>query len=519
MPRTDDAQSSELFDSAPCGLLSTAADGTIVRANHTLCRWLGFTSEALVGRRRFQDLLAIGSKIYHETHWLPLLVMQGEVLEVQLELVHRAGHTLPMLVNAARRQGASDCEHQLALFLANDRRKYERELLDAHRQTEALLADVRSAKEALTLTQARLHLALESANLLAWDLDLASGEPRFQPGVERLLGLPPGSVITADGFRACIQAEDRAREAAALASALRPDGDGSYVVEYRLLGHDGHTRVAVSRGRASFDAGGLLTGFSGVLQEVTQWRKVEHVLREQEQQAKQRALLAEQLVGIVSHDLSSPLQAAALAATWLIDAELPADQARVVRQISAAVGRAIRLIADLLDFTEARLGDGLRVSPRPFDVHLTVSQVIDELAVVWRDRVMEHDSIGSGSGYADPDRIAQAVTNLVSNALSYGAADRPVIITSSSTEHQLSVRVHNEGPAIAQDLLPHIFEPLCRGEREVKLGSRSVGLGLYIVQQIALAHGGTITVCSTPAAGTTFTLTLPQHRPSEPPSG
>src|SRR5271154_4734262 len=100
---------SDAFEHAPCGLLTTTIDGTIVRVNATFCRWTGFEAQALLDQRRIQDLLTIGGKVFHQTHWAPLLQMQRSVAEVKLEFRHRDGHMVPMLINAVRRM-AGDIE-------------------------------------------------------------------------------------------------------------------------------------------------------------------------------------------------------------------------------------------------------------------------------------------------------------------------------------------------------------------------------------------------------------------------
>ena len=110
-----------LLDQAACGLMQTGADGTFVRANRTFCSWIGQPPEALVGRRRFQDLLTMGGRIFHQTHWAPLLQMQGSISEIKLEIVHADGSAIPMVLNAIRRHDNGVLVHELAAFIARDR--------------------------------------------------------------------------------------------------------------------------------------------------------------------------------------------------------------------------------------------------------------------------------------------------------------------------------------------------------------------------------------------------------------
>ena len=135
----------ELYEDAPCGYLSTLLDGTVVRINGTLLGWLGFDRAEVVGRRRFVDLLTAGGRIYHETHYAPLLRMQGTVREIALDLVAADGRRLPVLVNARLKRDArgEPLLVRLSVFDATERREYERELLRARRRAEESEAHAR----------------------------------------------------------------------------------------------------------------------------------------------------------------------------------------------------------------------------------------------------------------------------------------------------------------------------------------------------------------------------------------
>ncbi|MFF0187547.1 PP2C family protein-serine/threonine phosphatase [Streptomyces sp. NPDC005244] len=150
----------DLYEHAPCGYLSTLLDGRIAKINTTLLNWLGYQRDDLLGRRHFSDLLTVGGRLYHETHFAPLLRMQGEVSGIALELKAADGSRLPVLVTSTVKT-ADDGQPLLirtTLFDARDRRAYETELLRA--RTEAEQERERLQKLATTLQQTLLPPAL-----------------------------------------------------------------------------------------------------------------------------------------------------------------------------------------------------------------------------------------------------------------------------------------------------------------------------------------------------------------------
>ncbi|MFE7169733.1 PP2C family protein-serine/threonine phosphatase [Streptomyces sp. NPDC057616] len=128
----------DLYEHAPCGYLSTLLDGTIVKVNTTLLNWLGYDHGDLVGRRTFSDLLTVGGRLYHETHFAPLLRMQGEIGGIALELKAADGSRLPVLVTSAVKTGGDGQPLLIrtTVFDARERRAYETELLRARQQAE-----------------------------------------------------------------------------------------------------------------------------------------------------------------------------------------------------------------------------------------------------------------------------------------------------------------------------------------------------------------------------------------------
>ncbi|MDN4160564.1 SpoIIE family protein phosphatase [Nocardioides sp. SOB72] len=146
----DDAE--RLLDQAPCGFLTTAPDGTVLRVNATFLRWTGRPVEAVVGRR-LVDLLTPGGRIFHETHYAPMLRMQGSVHEIAVDLRCGDGSRLSVLLNAtlSRDEHGAEREVLVAVFDATERRRYERQLLRAH--DEARGAEARAMTLARTLQQ------------------------------------------------------------------------------------------------------------------------------------------------------------------------------------------------------------------------------------------------------------------------------------------------------------------------------------------------------------------------------
>ncbi|QSQ20932.1 PAS domain-containing protein [Pyxidicoccus parkwayensis] len=233
--------------------------------------------------------------------------------------------------------------------------------------------------------------------------------------------------------------------------------------------------------------------------------------RAQEQETRERAGFEQQLIGIVSHDLRNPISAIILStATQLRRRDLDERLRQPLGRILSSAERANRLIRDLLDFTQARLGGGLPMRPGPMDFHAFTRQVLDEIQVSHPERELRVEQQGDGTGAWDADRLAQLVGNLLGNALAYSPEGSPVRVTTLGEAREVVLVVHNTGTPIPAELLPRLFQPMQRGSSG-GTRNRSVGLGLYIVDQIVRAHGGSITVASKPDEGTTFTVRLPRR--------
>lgn len=496
-------QSDRLFDRAACGLVVTTEVGTILRANATFCDWVGYSSTELIRLRCLQDLFTVGAKIFHQTHWAPLLRMQGSLAEVKLDIQRRDGTRVPLLLNAVRHDEGDAVWHEIAVFIAEDRNKYEKELLLARKRAEESLQAQLEVQRELTVAESRLRVALHSSALCVWDVDPVSGERRYDDGVAVLLGHRTSQRVAAADVLDAMPLEDREAEAAALSSALSlPSDPFLYIV--RLDGVDGIRRVVSASGIGVLGQDGTPVRFVGVLQDITERSRLQA-------SAEDRARFAEQMVGIVSHDLRNPLSSIKMAAELLNRDKPTPRQKRLLGHINEATERSKRLIADLLDFTLARVGRGISIAPKQVDLHELIARSLSELRLAFPGRAFEHSRKGAGPCRADPDRLVQMLGNFIANAVAYGAPSQPIRIETLIEDASFDIAVQNDGPPIPEALLGTMFEPMTRGGT-IDTGARSVGLGLYIVQQIAQAHGGRVHVLSNLSRGTVFTAVFP--RPS-----
>ncbi|KAB0631018.1 sensor histidine kinase [Burkholderia latens] len=218
------------------------------------------------------------------------------------------------------------------------------------------------------------------------------------------------------------------------------------------------------------------------------------------------------LLGMLGHDMRTPLQTIQLTASYL--AALNAGE-----EITEAAGRLIRsggrmqaLLDDLCDFNRTQLGLGIPVDPREIDLEDVVANVVDELQAAHPGREINVDISGDLRGNWDDRRMQQLLSNLLGNALKYGTPDAPVRVSATSSATEVLIEVGNRGPALDPLTLERIFDPLQRGadQRQRTGADAGLGLGLYIASEIAKGHHGRIDARSDQAE-TVFAVRLPKR--------
>jgi PAS domain S-box-containing protein len=284
----------------------------------------------------------------------------------------------------------------------------------------------------------------------------------------------------------------------------------SFEMEYRLRRHDNVFRWILDRGVPFCDDSGVFAGFIGSCVDIDERRRVQEDREKRDASKLQLAREFEDwILAIVSHDIRNPLGVIRLAAHHL---DQVANDPRAVRTDVARVirgdDRIEHIAADHLDFSCERDGSGIAVTLDDADMTRLCRQVVDELQEAAQSRPIDLQSHGDCSGRWDRDRLLQALSNLVSNAVQHGITQTPIRLTVSGAADQVIVTIHNHG-VIPPDLLPKIFDPFRSGREKHRRGS-GLGLGLFIAKAIASAHGGDIQVASSAEEGTTFRLVLPR---------
>jgi signal transduction histidine kinase len=232
--------------------------------------------------------------------------------------------------------------------------------------------------------------------------------------------------------------------------------------------------------------------------------------------AEEAGELREKFVAVLGHDLRNPLASLSSGTRLLARTAKDERSLQILGMMDAAVERMVGLIDNVLDFARGQFGGGLSVRREP-DAPLrpALQQVVAEFVTTHPARRIETDLALASPVDCDPGRLAQLLSNLLANALTHGAEDRPVRVRASTDDRRFLLEVANAGPAIPPEVLPRLFQPFTRIIRpDQPLAARKgLGLGLYIASQIASAHGGVLTVRSD-GDETVFSFAMDRSRPA-----
>lgn len=342
----------EFFESSLCGYVITDGNGKITRLNQCAAKWLYGNPEDFK-ESRFSDILAIGSKIYFETHLWPLLRIQGQFDEVSIELADTGNGKFPVFINGYEKKDENNKPVfiRFTLFKATDRRLYEENIKISKKPVET-------------------NLNIE----------------------------------------------------------------------------------------------------------------------------KEQAIIREQFIAVLGHDLRNPVGAVISAAQLLKRSEMSERDKKLINIVHSSSKRMYEMINNIMDLARGRLGGGISITPAVVNLEELLKEVTNELKISHSDRAIESHYNISKAIECDSGRIAQLVSNLIANSITHGSVDAPIIIHAETTDVHWKISVTNNGQKIPEEKLQNLFHPFKRGG--IESNHNGLGLGLYISSEIAKAHQGVLSVTS-----------------------
>lgn len=215
--------------------------------------------------------------------------------------------------------------------------------------------------------------------------------------------------------------------------------------------------------------------------------------------------LKDQFIAILGHDLRNPLGSITMGTAVLSQLDLGEKEKKITQVISRSAARMAELINNIMDFARTRLGGGIVLERTLVDIEPVLGQVVDELKIIWPGRIIITEFDISEQVYCDADRISQILSNLLTNAITHGASDKPVKVYVSHQSNEFILSITNQGNPIPQNHFDNLFQPFTR--EGVRPSQNGLGLGLYIASEIARAHGGMLSVTSD-AEETKFTFKM-----------
>jgi len=389
-------------------------------------------------------------------------------------------------------------------------------------EKQALLQEYALTVEQLQLSEQRLRLAMEAADMGTWDWNIVTEQVVWSENHERLFGLPSGFFLgTYEAFLACVHPEDREKIALAVSHALETKTD--YNNEFRVIWSNGNVRWILGKGKFFYDNVGKATRMIGVVLDITE-------RKQREEELAQANRLKDEFLAVVSHELRTPLNAilgwAQLLRTRNFD---EATRNHSLGIIERSAIQQNQLINDILDTSRLMRGQiQLDVSPvnlvKVIENALNTVRLSAEAKSITLESVVERPfKIMIG----DENRLQQIIWNLLSNAIKFtpyggrvevrlriinqeSASKSHISPLSSLSPSYATIQVSDTGEGISPEFLPHVFDRFRQADSTTTRFSSGLGLGLAIVRQLVELHGGTVAAESTgKGQGATFTVKLP----------
>ena len=420
----------------------------------------------------------------------------------------RKSRALAALNEALQREVAEREKAQEALQIAN---------LQLEGRVQERTAALERAHRGVRENEERLRMAMEVAQIAAWEWHLPTGHMTWSTDPQELFGFPKGAFGEDLRIFHALHPDDRARMHATLDDGLR---SGDYQGEFRVVRPDRSVVWITERGRVVHDVDGAPERMVGVSRDVTAERESarerENLLRsasEARDEAERQMRFKDEFLAVLSHELRTPMNAVLGWLSILLSGKPVRDPMATLAIIQRNAQVQAKLIDDLLDMTRL-MSDNVRLELGPLDPSELVQTTIHDLQPAAEAKGVRlaanlEGPVAPISG--DGRRLQQVLWNLVHNAIKFTPQGGRVVIGVRTADHHVSFTVEDTGRGISPEFLPHVFERFRQADPSTTREAFGLGLGLSIAKHLVELHGGTIAAASEgDGRGAVFTVRVPR---------
>lgn len=510
----------KLIDDLPCPVLITDRDGAITNANISFLNLLSGDKASWLGQP-MDGLFSIPSRILLQTHLWPMLLHDGHLEEVKLEVIDTHKVRAPVLVNCKRSNIEGVESFVWVLFVSRERSRFELALLEARNRAESSVSVIDERERALAAvsdeliaTQEKVSIANESGGVGIWDLNLQTGELIWDDLMYRLYGLEPNSERNAyDLWARHLHPEDKESAEAAFQHALTSGND--FFNEFRVLWPDGSVHHLRGFGRLRKDESGAIVRIVGTNIDVTETYLQSQALKDARDKAEAASQSKGQFLANMSHEIRTPMNAILGMLKLAQKTDLDTQQRDYVTKSENAALSLLSLINDILDFSKIEAGK-MTLESEPFHIE----QLMRGLSVVLSanagaksiEVLFDVDPTLPNEVVGDAMRLQQVLINLGGNAVKFTSKGQVTISLYKvrQTDDTVTVKfaVLDTGIGIAPENQAHIFSDFSQAEGSTTRRFGGTGLGLSICRRIVDLMGGNIRIESMLGQGSTFSFEL-----------
>lgn len=471
----------ELYDNAPCGYCSLSPNGTIIKINRTLLKWLGYTAQELLGQK-FSALLSKGGQMHFEMFFMPMAGVDNAVKELSYEVVRKDGSAMNVLLNASVRLDQHGRLAAINTILTDnsERKQYEKDLLYAKRLAES--------------EKKRLQFMADLVPEIIWT---ATGKGNLDYVNARFCEyFDCDGLQTRSSFILSKIHPDELKHVLEIWRGCLNTGD-DLEINVRLVNPDGRYEWHLLKAAKFLDEEGNLTNWFGSCANIN-----DHV-----KELKKK----DEFINIASHELKNPITSLKAVLQLLDRVKVDPNNKMIPGLIEKAnrnINKLNALVDDLLNASQFAEG-GLQLKKTEINLSELIGDCVHHIRME-----NNYEIITTGEKnvkvFADEGRIEQIINNFISNAIKYAPESKVVEVVIGSFPEQVKVEVIDKGPGISAEKTPFLFDRYYQVENK---GSKysGLGLGLYICSEIIKRHGGTIGVNSIVGEGSTFWFSLPKE--------